>query len=184
MDGNRMRDVGALAIGLGLIVLGVLFLLGAVFHINVWGALWPFFIIVPGLLFFVAMVSIGRPGAPLAVPGSIVTMAGLILFFQNVTGFWASWAYAWALIFPTAVGIGVAIAGIWSEDPRAVRAGTAMAGVGLVILVFFAFFFEVILNINGVRSGPAGRILIPLMVIGAGVVLLAIALKPKTRTGR
>ena len=116
MDGDRMRNVGALAIGLGLIALGVLFLLGAVFQINVWGALWPFFIIVPGLLFFVAMVSIGKPGAPLAVPGSIVTTVGLILFFQNVTGLWATWAYAWALIFPTAVGIGVAIAGLWSDD--------------------------------------------------------------------
>jgi hypothetical protein len=178
-----MRNVGALAIGLGLIALGVLFLLGAVFQINVWGALWPFFIIVPGLLFFVAMVSIGKPGAPLAVPGSIVTMVGLILFFQNVTGLWTSWAYGWALVFPTAVGVGVAIAGIWSDDARAVRAGTVMAGVGLVILLFFAFFFEVILNLNGLRSGPIGRVLIPLMVIGAGVVLLAIALKPRARTG-
>ena len=184
MNGDRMRNVGALAIGLGLIALGVLFLLGAVFQINVWGALWPFFIIVPGLLFFVAMVSIGKPGAPLAVPGSIVTTVGLILFFQNVTGLWATWAYAWALVFPTAVGIGVAIAGLWSDDQRAVRAGAVMAGVGLVILLFFAFFFEVILNINGLRSGAVGRVLIPLMVIGGGVLLLAFALKPRNRIGR
>jgi hypothetical protein len=184
MNAERARNFGALAVGLGLIILGVLFLLGVVLQIDVWGAVWPFFIIVPGLLFFVAMVSIGKPGAPLAVPGSIVTTVGLILFFQNVTGFWATWAYAWALIFPTSVGIGIAIAGLWSDDSRAVRAGAGMAAVGLAIFVFFAFFFEVILNLNGLRSGPVGRILIPLMVIGAGVVLLAIALKPKARTGR
>ncbi len=130
MNGDRVRNFGALAVGLGLIILGVLFLLGAIFRVDVWGALWPFFIIVPGLLFFVAMVSIGRPGAPLAVPGSIITTVGLILFFQNVTGLWSTWAYAWALIFPTSVGIGIAIAGLWSDDTRALRGGTAMAGVG------------------------------------------------------
>lgn len=181
MNSDRGRNVAALAIGFGLIALGVLFLLGAVFRVDVWGALWPFFIIVPGLFFFVAMVSIGKPGAPLAIPGSIVTTTGLILFFQNITGLWSTWAYAWALIFPTSVGIGVAVAGIWSDDPRAVRAGTAMAGVGVAILLFFAFFFEVILNLNGLRSGPIGRVGIPILVILAGIILLAIALKPKRK---
>lgn len=184
MNADRTRNYGVLIVGLGLIGLGVLFLLGTIFQIDIWGAVWPLFIIVPGLLFFMAMVSIGKPGAPLAVPGSIVTTVGLVLLFQNLTGLWSTWAYAWALIFPTSVGIGVAIAGLWSGDTRAVRGGTGMATVGLAIFVFFAFFFEVIFNLNGLRSGPVGRILIPLMVIGAGVVLLAIALKPKTRIGR
>jgi hypothetical protein len=184
MNGDRTRSVAALGVGVGLIILGVLFLLGAVFQIDIWGALWPFFIIVPGLLFFVAMVSLGKTGAPLAVPGSIITMVGLLLFFQNLTGLWSTWAYAWALLFPTAVGIGVAIAGLWSDDTKAVRVGTAMAGVGLAILVFFAFFFEVILNLNGLRSGPIGRVAVPLFVIGAGVALLALALRSKNRTAR
>lgn len=180
MNADRKRDVAALSVGVGLIILGILFFLGEVFHFNIWGALWPFFIIVPGLLFFVAMVSIGKPGAPLAVPGSIVTTVGLLLFFQNVTGLWSTWAYAWALVFPTAVGIGIAIAGLWSDDTRAVRMGSGMAGVGLAILLFFAFFFEVLLDLNGLRSGPVGRILIPLLVIVAGGVLLVIALRPKS----
>jgi hypothetical protein len=179
MNADRARSVGVLAVGLGLIALGILFLLGTLFQIDIWGALWPFFIIVPGLLFFVAMVSIGKPGAPLALPGSIVTTVGLILFFQNVTGLWATWAYAWALIFPTSVGIGIAIAGLWSDDSRAVRGGTAMAGVGLAVFVFFSFFFEVILNLSGLRSGPVGRILLPVMVIAGGVVLLVFALRPR-----
>jgi hypothetical protein len=184
MEADRTRNVGVLAVGLGLIAMGILFLLGTIFQIDIWGALWPFFIIVPGLLFFVAMVSIGRPGAPLAVPGSIVTTVGLMLFFQNVTGLWSTWAYAWSLIFPTSVGIGIAIAGLWSDDTRAVRAGTAMAGAGLAIFVFFAFFFEVILNLNGLRSGPIGRVLIPALVIGAGIILLVLALRPKDGTQR
>ncbi len=180
MNADRMRSVAALGVGLGLIILGLLFLLGAVFQINIWGALWPFFIIVPGLLFFVAMVSIGKPGAPLAVPGTIVTTVGLLLFFQNLTGLWSTWAYAWALVFPTAVGLGIAIAGLWSDDTKAVRVGTGMAGVGLAILLFFAFFFEVILNLNGLRSGPVGRVVLPLAIIAVGVALLVIAYRPKS----
>jgi hypothetical protein len=179
MNAERTRGLAALAVGLGLIALGVLFLLGTVFQIDIWGRLWPFFIIVPGLLFFVGMVLIGKPGAPLAVPGSIVTTVGLILFFQNATGLWSTWAYAWALIFPTAVGIGVAIAGFWGDDANAVRAGTIMAGVGMAILLFFAFFFEVILNLNGLRSGPIGRVLIPMLIIAAGLVLLVFAFRSK-----
>lgn len=177
MDADRTRSVVSLAIGAGLIALGALFLLGAVFQVNVWGALWPFFIIVPGLLFFVGMVALGKPGAPLAVPGSIITMVGLILFVQNVTGLWSTWAYTWALIFPTAVGIGVAIAGFWGDDSSAVRVGVVMAGIGIAIFLFFAFFFELIINLNGLRSGAFGRIAAPIMIIGAGVLLLIFALR-------
>ena len=179
MNADRTRSLASFAIGAALIALGALFLLGAVFRINVWGALWPFFIIVPGLLFFVGMVALGKPGAPLAVPGSIVTMVGLILFMQNITGLWSTWAYAWALIFPTAVGLGVAIAGLWGDDANAVRVGTVMGGIGLAILLFFAFFFEVILNLNGLRTGLFGSILIPVAIIGAGVFFLIFALRPR-----
>ena len=179
MDAERTRSVASLAIGAGLIGLGALFLLGALFQINVWGALWPFFIIVPGLLFFVGMVALGKPGAPLAVPGSIVTMVGLILLLQNITGLWSTWAYTWALIFPTAVGVGVAIAGLWGDDANAVRVGTVMAGIGVAIFLFFAFFFEVIVNLNGLRSGAFGRIAVPVMIIGAGVLFLVFALQPR-----
>lgn len=179
MNPERTRSLASFAVGAALIALGALFLLGALFQINVWGALWPFFIIVPGLLFFVGMVALGKPGAPLAVPGSIVTMVGLILFLQNLTGLWSTWAYAWALIFPTAVGVGVAIAGLWGDDARTVRVGSVMAGIGLAILLFFAFFFEVILNLNGLRSGVFGSILIPVAIIAAGVFFLIFALRPR-----
>jgi hypothetical protein len=179
MSADRTRSLASFAVGAALIALGALFLLGAVFQINVWGALWPFFIIVPGLLFFVGMVALGKPGAPLAVPGSIVTTVGLILFLQNLTGLWSTWAYAWALIFPTAVGIGVAIAGLWGDDANAVRAGTLMAGIGLAILFFFAFFFEVILNLNGLRSGLFGAVVIPVVIIGAGLFFVILALRKR-----
>lgn len=181
MKTDGFRNIATLAIGLGLIAFGVLFLVGAILRIDVWGALWPFFIIIPGLLFFVGMVFIGRPGAPLAVPGSIITMAGVILFLQNLTGLWSTWAYAWALVAPTAVGIGLAIAGIWGDDQKTVRVGSALAGIGIVIFFFFVIFFELILNLNGLRSGPIGRIVAPVLVIAVGAGVLAWAFLPRKR---
>jgi hypothetical protein len=181
MEENRTRGLAIAILGLGLICLGIFFLLGQVFHLDIWGFLWPFFIIVPGLLFFAGMFALGKNGAALAVPGSIVTMVGMILFYQNVTGHWASWAYAWLLIFPTATGLGIAIAGLWSEDPKTVRSGARMAGIGLLIFMLCAIFFEVLLNISGFRSGVVGQVLFPLLVIGAGIVVLAMALSARRR---
>ncbi len=181
MKADRIHSIATLAIGLGLVAFGVLFLLGTILRINIWGTLWPFFIIIPGLLFFVGMVVIGKPGAPLAVPGSIITMAGVILFIQNLAGLWSTWAYAWALIAPTAVGIGIAVAGMWGEDQKAVRAGSALAGIGIVIFLFFVILFELILNLNGLRSGPIGRVAVPVLIIAAGVGVLAWAFLPRKR---
>jgi len=179
MSTDRIRSMAILAIGLGLIAFGVLFLGGTVLRIDIWGMLWPLFIVIPGLLFFVGMIVLGRPGAPLAVPGSIITMGGVILFIQNLTGIWSTWAYAWALIAPTAVGIGVAIAGMWNDDHKAVRVGSALAGIVIAIFFFFVIFFELILNLNGLRSGPVGRIALPVLVIAAGVGVLAWAFLPR-----
>ncbi len=181
MDTDRLRSMGVLAAGVGLIVLGALFLLGQIFHFDVWTHLWPFFIIVPGLLFFAGMVLVGKKGGPLAVPGSIVTMVGMLLLYQSLSNHWGSWAYAWALVAPTSVGIGIAIAGLWGEDPKAVRAGTGLIGVGLVLFLIFGTFFELILNISGLRNGPFGRLLLPLLLIGAGVIVLAYALMQRRR---
>lgn len=181
MSTDRIRSMATLAIGLGLIAFGMLFLAGTILQIDVWGTLWPLFIVIPGLLFFVGMLLLGRPGAPLAIPGSIITMAGVILCIQNLTGLWSTWAYAWALIAPTAVGIGVAIAGMWSEDQRTVRVGSALTGIGIAVFFFFVIFFELILNLNGLRSGPIGRIALPVLVIAAGVGVLAWAFLPRKR---
>ena len=44
---------------------------------------WPFWVIGPGLLFLVAAIVSGV--SVLAVPGSIITGVGLILYYQNYT---------------------------------------------------------------------------------------------------
>ena len=156
-------------IGMVLVGLGAMFLLGQLFNINMWRFFWPFFIIIPGLLFFLGMALGGKSAGPLAIPGSIVTTVGLLLLYQSVTNHWESWAYAWALIFPTSVGVGLAINGAWSEVPRLRETGMKWIRVGLIIFVVGGVFFELLLNIS---HSVIGNVVWPLLLIGGGIYLL------------
>lgn len=168
--GGERRGNAAPIIGAVLVILGLLFFAQQFINVDLGDYLWPFFIIVPGLLFFVAMVAGGRSAGGLAIPGSIITMVGLILLGQNLTGWWQSWAYAWALIFPTAVGLGMLIQGWWSGEPHLFQTGLRFVAVGLGLFAVFAIFFELVLGIGG--FGGLGSVLFPLLLIVAGVFLL------------
>ncbi|MCC6905247.1 MAG: hypothetical protein IT326_05335 [Anaerolineae bacterium] len=160
---------GNIIIGVVLVGLGAMFLLAQVFQVNLLRFLWPFFIIIPGLLFFAGMVAGGKAAAPLAIPGSIVTMTGLILLYQATFNHWQSWAYAWALIIPTAIGIGMMIFGTRSGTPKAVDAGMKMALIGLGVFLVGGFFFEAVIGIS--RNVPTAWVW-PLALIGIGAWLL------------
>ena len=47
----------------------------------------------------------------MVVGGTVATTVGLVLLYQNNTGHWESWAYAWALVGPAASGLGLALWG-------------------------------------------------------------------------
>ncbi|HPE52425.1 MAG TPA: hypothetical protein PLS83_13105, partial [Methanothrix soehngenii] len=117
MEENR-RNKAALVIGIILIGLGIFALVVRLFDWSLMSLLWPFFIILPGLLFFAGMVAGGEKMGGLAIPGSIITMTGLILLYQNIFNSFETWAYMWALIMPTASGIGMVIHGKWSNLPQ------------------------------------------------------------------
>lgn len=170
MSDRNLQGRTNLLFGILLVGLGALFLLGQIFGFNLAGYLWPFFIIVPGLLFFLGMVLGGKPAGPLAIPGSIVTTVGLLLLYQSITGHWESWAYAWTLIFPTSVGVGLTINGIWSDIPDLKETGSRWITAGVVIFLMGGIFFELILNVSG---GLIGNILWPGMLILLGIYLLA-----------
>lgn len=165
---NTRRRTNSI-IGLVLVGLGALFLAGQIFDFNLWALAWPFLIIIPGALFFVGMVAGGKPAGPLAIPGSIVTMTGLILLFQSITGAWATWAYVWSLIFPTSIGIGLIISGRWSDTPSLVKSGTGWTIAGLIIFLVTGGTLELFFDISG--SG-VNDVLWPLLLIGIGVWML------------
>ena len=176
----------ATVMGATLILLGILFLFGrfiiSVFDFDLGHYAWPFFIIVPGVLMFIgAFMLERRSGITLAMFGGMVTMTGSILMIQNIFDLYASWAYAWALIAPTSIGLAKLLYGALRGLGDEVRNGLAMAGVGVVIFVVAGAFFELVIGINGFGLN-ASWLCWPILLIGAGVITLIANLIPRRNT--
>jgi len=167
---SSKRNIGSLVGGSLLIFFGILALVGKVFQtFNFWEILWPFFIIGIGALFFVGMFAGGRSVSGLAIPGSIITTIGLMLFYQNITDHWESWAYGWTVILMS-VGLGIFIMGIYGQNESQRSSGLRVLRLGLIMFVIFGAFFELIFTSGmsfGLRSiiFPAGLILLGLYLV-------------------
>ena len=139
---NKSRNAGSLVGGAILIGLGLLALASEIFgRLDFWGTFWPFIIIGVGGIFFAGMVLGGKSTAPLAIPGSIIGMIGLMLFVQNLIGYYESWAYGWTVIV-FSVGLGIYIMGLWSGDAGQRRGGAGVMRVGAILFIIFGAFFE------------------------------------------
>ena len=167
---SSQRNIGSLVGGALLIIFGALALLGQLFRgLDFWGTFWPFFVIGFGLLFFVGMFAGGRSVSGLAIPGSIITTIGLMLFYQNLTSHWESWAYGWTVIL-MAVGLGIFIMGVWGQNASQRAAGLRVLRIGVIMFIIFGAFFELIFSSGmpfGLRSivFPAALILLGLYLI-------------------
>jgi hypothetical protein len=177
MSSTRKGVVANVILGLALVVFGVLLLLEAVFRVDVWGLLWPLFVLGPGLMLFAVMLAKGRGhSGGLAVPACIVTTVGLILFVQNLLNMWATWAYAWTLVAPTSLGAGLLIEGWWNGDGRRRAEGRRTVTAGVTAFVVLGAFFELALNLSGWVPRVVSRLLGPLVFIALGTLLLLRAL--------
>ncbi len=139
MEQNRR---GSLVVGLILILLGGLFLLGQFMPgLQSWVNLqfsWPLIIIGVGVLFLFAGLLAGVPD--LAVPAAIIGGIGGLLYWQNQTGNWGSWAYAWTLI-PGFVGVGIILAGLLGRRPgKALHEDMNVIIVSLILFTIFSSF--------------------------------------------
>jgi len=160
---------GGVVSGALLVLLGLMLLIQPVTGRNPWTVIWPFCIIVPGLAFYLVALGGGRTTAPFAIPATILTTLGLILFYQNTFGYFQSWAYAWALVAPGAVGLGMVLMGLWGKYTVVRQVGAYLAAAGLGLFISLAAIFEV-----GVfRSSLAARIGWPLVLIAFGVTIVA-----------
>lgn len=169
LESTGLRYSNALIGGL-LILLGILFLLGELLDIRIGHLIWPFFIIGPGvLMFFLALALEESVGQALASVSGLVTMVGLILLYQNLTEHWASWSYAWALVAPTSLGLGLLLFGWLKKRSDLSKAGWDMAKVGLVMFVVAAIFFELVIGVSGFGLGRLGW---PVLLIALGGFLL------------
>ena len=123
---------------------------------------WPWIVIGVGVVFLVLSIVTWTPG--LAVPGCIIGGIGGILFWQNMTGHWETWSYAWALI-PGFVGVGVFISELLEGKPmKALIEGGWPILISLVLFFLFGSFFGDIPWL-----GPYWAIL--LIVIGVLIIL-------------
>jgi hypothetical protein len=163
-----------LALGAILVVAGIILLVAQLADVDVWNLGWPFIIIAAGVGILVfGLVSANDSG--MVVGGTVTTSVGLVLAFQNATGLWATWAYAWALVGPAASGLGLLIYGLRAGDRSDIRNGTwgLLGGLGLFAIGFL--FFEGIIGLSGFDLAIAEWVL-PALVIGIGVVILGRAL--------
>jgi hypothetical protein len=167
------------ALGVVLVVVGI-FALGIVlFGVDLTQYGWPLFVIVPGLTLLVVGFLGGGSGA--SVPGGIVTMLGLVLAYQSSTGDWASWAFAWSLIAPFGVGLGLYLQALRDRDPGILRQGRTLMFVGLLIFMIGFVFFESILGISGLDYGIFGKAALPALLIVIGIILLVRSIQRSRR---
>jgi hypothetical protein len=161
------RNVGAII----LIAIGVLFFVTQTLGINIWGIFgisWPLFIVLPGLIFLGLAVFGDKKMAGFIVPGAIVTGTGAILWVQNATNHWESWAYVWTL-YPVFLGLALMFLGRRTDNPSTENTGRGFVTWGTVAFLIGFAFFELL--IFGGLAG-LGNVLLPLVLIGIGVLML------------
>lgn len=153
-----------------LIVLGLLFFAGQQLDLNLARYGWPLYVIAPG----VALLAFGltqRNGSGLTVAGSIVTIVGTILLYQNAFNYYESWAYAWALVGPGGSGVGMLLYGMRSGNDKMARDGFRQILVALGLFAAGLVFFEGIIGLGGERF-PLPDWVLPVAVILLGVAVL------------
>lgn len=133
------RSRSAIVVGTILILLGVFFLVTRIVPGLLDTFSWPFVIIGVGAIFLVLALVTWTPG--LAVPACIIGGLGGLLYWQNLTGAWWTWSYAWALI-PGFVGVGVAVSELLEGRPlRALVEGGWPILISLLLFFLFGSFF-------------------------------------------
>jgi hypothetical protein len=154
--------------GIILIGLGLLFLITRIFGEDTFSSFYPFLVLGVGGLFFLGMLWGGPAAAKLAIPGSIISMVGLILLVQNTFDRYETWSYGWTLII-LSVGIGKLITGWWGHDERSYQTGQRITILGAILFLVFGGFFELVVGFSG--FGNSGQV-----IWAGGLILLGLIL--------
>ena len=166
---SQRRAGSSVALGVVLVVLGLFALLVQFTGFDPGGS-WPLFIVIPGLtLLIVGFVSLGT-GA--LIPGAILTVIGLILAYMNATQDWPAWAFAWPLVAPGGVGLGIWLQGLRNHDAQLLRQGRVLMFVALLIFMIAFVIFGTIFRISETDYGLFGKAALPGLLIVIGIVLL------------
>ena len=162
---NRGRVVWAvLLIAAGLYLFAIQFFPALrVFSINQDN--WPLILVGIGAVLLVAGLLTWTPA--LMIPACVVGGLGVLMFWQNATNNWASWAYAWTLI-PGFVGVGIVLMNVMQGSLRqGLIAGGSLVLLSVLGFLIFGSFFGVL--------GGLGQYW-PVLLILVGIIVLAQAL--------
>jgi hypothetical protein len=181
MNGRTTADRPAphLLLGLALLVVGGAVLLLRQLDLDVPTAIvdagWPFFVIVPGVVLFASSLLVPVPkGVGLAIGGAVVTTVGTVLLYQESTGHWESWSYAWALVGPAAAGVGLLLYGLITRTGEFVSKGVRLIAIGVALFVVGYWYFEAIFS----SGEPPLDVWAwwPIVMVGVGLAVVAAAL--------
>lgn len=109
----------------------------------------------------------------------MTTVTGLLFVYQSTFNHFESWAYAWALVSPGAIGVGLLIHAKRFGDQSQTSLAIKLISTGAVLFAIGVVFFEVLINISG-RSNFGGGIngyVFPAVLVGIGLVLLIVRAK-------
>lgn len=124
---------------------------------------WPLQIIALGLIFMLTAILTWMPS--FFIPASLLTGIGGLFYWQNSTGNWASWSYAWTLI-PGFTGFGLLLFGLLGRKRGAYISGMWNVFSSVILFGIFASAF------SGVefaaRLWPAAIILLGLIILVSG----------------
>jgi hypothetical protein len=136
----KSSNRSAIALGLLLVLLGVFLVLLQVYaplrdlmqlHFT-----WPWIVIGVGIFLLILGLLVRAP--EMAVPACIVGGIGGILYYQNTTQDWGSWAYMWALI-PGFAGVGMLITRLLGGNAGDDAVGSILTS-GVLFVIFASFF--------------------------------------------
>src|SRR6266567_824807 len=121
-----------------------------------------------------------QPRPPAFVPpaagprraGSSVAL-GLILAYMNASQDWPAWAFAWPLVAPGGVGLGIWLQGVRTNDAHLLRQGRVLMFVAFLIFMVGFVIFGTIFKISDVDYGWFGKAALPGLLIVVGILLLA-----------
>ncbi|MGC9399248.1 MAG: hypothetical protein ACP5HM_08930 [Anaerolineae bacterium] len=158
-----------LAIGLLFVLVGLFFLVAQFWpELHLWTAWldWPIYGVGLGVFLLLFGLLVGEAG--MAVPACVVMGISGILYWQNLSGDWASWSYLWTLI-PGFVSLGEVLSGLLGPRVRRrekVKSGAQTLLFSVVLFFVFGSFF------GAFHLGPYW----PILLIVLGVLLLLRAL--------
>lgn len=161
----------SIAAGALCVVFGALWLADSIFDFGIFtmDRLWPLFVLVPGLTFEYYHYRVAQvPG--FLVPGGILTVIGLLFFFETFTG-WRFTEYTWP-VYILAVAAGLA------QLSAAVGNPPGLLGVVAAMGLVFVISSISVLSSAVFRIVPVS-IILPLCLMAVGAWIITVGSKKK-----